>query len=212
MDVVIEHIGPEVWDQCIAALCKGGRLVTCGATTGPEVKLDIRALFVRQLTIKGSYVGTRAELVRAAALLESGKLRPVVDRVRELAECAHHDVRLPAARDEVEDRVRNIAVRHVTQALDRPLGYERVDRRFQAAEGPIFRELTLQLRALAFDESGCDAEPRRQERAHARHGWQRLGRQSPAEPARYVDRWKLEKRPGGARLWKSLVQRGDRPA
>ena len=86
VDVVIEHIGPQVWDQCVAALCKGGRLVTCGATTGPEVKLDIRALFVRQLTIKGSYVGTRAELVRAAALLESGKLRPVVDRVFPLRE------------------------------------------------------------------------------------------------------------------------------
>lgn len=86
VDVVIEHIGPEVWDQCFMALAKGGRLVTCGATTGGEVKLDLRYLFSRQLTLKGSYMGTRAELLESASLIGQGKLRPVVDQVLPLQE------------------------------------------------------------------------------------------------------------------------------
>ena len=45
VDVVIEHIGPEVWDSCLASLAKGGRLITCGATTGAEVKLDLRYVY-----------------------------------------------------------------------------------------------------------------------------------------------------------------------
>lgn len=86
VDVVIEHIGPEVWDVCLQALSKGGRLVTCGATTGAEVKLDVRYMFSRQLTIKGSYMGTRAELVKAAELVGRGKLKPVIDRTFPLEE------------------------------------------------------------------------------------------------------------------------------
>ena len=81
VDVVIEHIGPQVWDQCLKSLVKGGRLVTCGATTGGEVKLDLRYLFSRQLTVKGSYMGTKAELLEAAKLVGAGKLKPVIDHV-----------------------------------------------------------------------------------------------------------------------------------
>jgi len=86
VDVVIEHIGPSVWDQCLISLSKGGRLVTCGATTGGEAKLDLRFLFSRQLTLKGSYMGTRSELVRAAVLIGQGQLHPVIDRVLPLQE------------------------------------------------------------------------------------------------------------------------------
>lgn len=86
VDVVIEHIGPSVWDQCLFSLAKGGRLVTCGATTGGEAKLDLRFLFSRQLTLKGSYMGTRSELVRAAVLIGQGQLHPVIDRVLPLQE------------------------------------------------------------------------------------------------------------------------------
>jgi NADPH:quinone reductase-like Zn-dependent oxidoreductase len=85
-DVVIEHIGPQVWDACFNSLAKGGRLITAGATTGAEVKLGLRALFSRQLTIKGSYMGTRAELLEAATLFGQGKLKPVIDRVFPLRE------------------------------------------------------------------------------------------------------------------------------
>ena len=80
VDVVIEHIGPEVWDTCLLSLGKGGRLVTCGATTGGEVKLNLRYVFSRQLTIKGSYMGTRAELVKTAELMGQGRLVAVIDR------------------------------------------------------------------------------------------------------------------------------------
>lgn len=86
VDVVIEHIGPEVWTQCIDSLAKGGRLVTCGATTGSEVKLDLRYVYSRQLTIKGSYMGSQSELLKAAHLVGEGKLRPVIDRTFSLSE------------------------------------------------------------------------------------------------------------------------------
>ncbi|HSN04158.1 MAG TPA: zinc-binding dehydrogenase, partial [Nitrospira sp.] len=85
-DVVIEHIGPEVWESCLASLAKGGRLITCGATTGAEVKVDLRYVYSRQLTIKGSYMGTRAELVKAAELMGQGRLISVIDRTYPLQE------------------------------------------------------------------------------------------------------------------------------
>ena len=86
VDVVIEHIGPEVWGQCIDSLAKGGRLITCGATTGAEVKLDLRYVYSRQLTIKGSYMGSQSELLKAAHLIGQGKMRPVIDRTFPLAD------------------------------------------------------------------------------------------------------------------------------
>lgn len=86
VDVVVEHIGPEVWDACIESLAKGGRLITCGATTGGDVKLNLRHLYSRQLTIKGSYMGTRAELVLAAELIDQKRLIAVIDRTFPLQE------------------------------------------------------------------------------------------------------------------------------
>ncbi|MCS6288513.1 MAG: zinc-binding dehydrogenase [Nitrospira sp.] len=86
VDVVIEHIGPEVWTQCIDALAKGGRLITCGATTGAEVTLDLRYVYSRQLTIKGSYMGSQSELLKAAHLVGQGRLQPVIDRTFPLSE------------------------------------------------------------------------------------------------------------------------------
>jgi len=86
VDVVIEHIGPEVWDTCLRSLAKGGRLITCGATTGGDVKLNLRYVFSRQLTIKGSYMGTRAELVKEAELMGQGRLISVIDRTFPLQE------------------------------------------------------------------------------------------------------------------------------
>jgi NADPH:quinone reductase-like Zn-dependent oxidoreductase len=86
VDVVIEHIGPEVWAGCLDSLAKGGRLITCGATTGADVTLNLRHLYSRQLTIKGSYMGTRAELVKATELMGQGRLMVVVDRTFPLRE------------------------------------------------------------------------------------------------------------------------------
>ena len=86
VDVVIEHIGPEVWDSALESLAKGGRLVTCGATTGGDVKLNLRYVFSRQLTIKGSYMGTHAELAKVAELMGQGRLISVIDRAFPLHE------------------------------------------------------------------------------------------------------------------------------
>ncbi len=86
VDVVIEHIGPEVWDTCLASLAKGGRLITCGATTGGDVTLNLRYVFSHQLTIKGAYMGTRAELVKVAELMGQGRLISVIDRTFPLQE------------------------------------------------------------------------------------------------------------------------------
>lgn len=86
VDVVFEHIGPETWTQSLKSLAKGGRLVTCGATSGNEVKIDLRFLFARQLTLLGSYMGGINELHEVLRLVERGELKPVVDTVFPLRE------------------------------------------------------------------------------------------------------------------------------
>lgn len=79
VDVVFEHIGPETWAGSIRALAKGGRLVTCGATSGRDVNIDLRFFFAKQLSVMGSYMGGRRELDEVLKLVEEGKLKPVVD-------------------------------------------------------------------------------------------------------------------------------------
>lgn len=86
VDVVFEHTGQATWEVSMRALATGGRLVTCGATTGPEAKFDIRFLFARQISLIGSTMGTRAELARIVDLVAAERLRPVIDRVLPLAE------------------------------------------------------------------------------------------------------------------------------
>ena len=84
--VVVEHVGPQTWERSLRVLGKGGRLVTCGATTGPSVPLDLRYVFSRQLSILGSTMGTRAELDAVVRRVADGTLRPVVDTVFPLRE------------------------------------------------------------------------------------------------------------------------------
>lgn len=81
VDLVIEHIGPETFPGSLKALAKKGRLVTCGATSGPGVTIDLRHLFVRQLSITGAYMGSLKELKEVIRLFEKKRLRPVVDKV-----------------------------------------------------------------------------------------------------------------------------------
>lgn len=88
VDIVFEHVGAATWEHSMASLAPGGRLVTCGATTGYDVKIDLRFVFTRQLSILGSYMGTKAELDTVLKLVGQGKLKPVVDRVLPLSECA----------------------------------------------------------------------------------------------------------------------------
>lgn len=79
-DIVIEHVGPAVFDAALKSLRLGGRLICCGATTGHDVTLDLRYLFVRQYQILGSTMGTLAETRLVARLVAEGRLKPVIDR------------------------------------------------------------------------------------------------------------------------------------
>ncbi len=88
VDVAFEHVGPQTWPASVKSLGKGGRLVTCGATTGPKVELDLRFVFTRELSITGCYMGSRKELNQVLKLLAAGKLRPVVDSVFPLRDAA----------------------------------------------------------------------------------------------------------------------------
>ncbi len=81
VDVVIETVGEATWDRSLRALARGGRLVTCGATTGPSVGLDVRRVFWHQYSLLGSTMGNRAEFREVVGLLAAGALRPVVDGV-----------------------------------------------------------------------------------------------------------------------------------
>jgi NADPH:quinone reductase-like Zn-dependent oxidoreductase len=80
-DVVIENVGEATWDESLRSLGRGGRLVTCGSTTGPHVALDLRRLFWHQWSIMGSTMGNDAEYREIVRLLGAGELRPIVDRV-----------------------------------------------------------------------------------------------------------------------------------
>ncbi|HTC56331.1 MAG TPA: zinc-binding dehydrogenase [Candidatus Sulfotelmatobacter sp.] len=86
VDIVVEHVGAATWDESVKSLKIGGTLVTCGATTGPNVALDLRHLFARQLTLLGSYMGTMGELHEVLRHVFAGRLNPVVDRVFPLSE------------------------------------------------------------------------------------------------------------------------------
>jgi len=86
VDLVFEHIGPETWEKSMLCLKRGGRIVTCGATSGPSVSFDLRFLFAKQLSISGCYLGSRSELLKIMKLMESGRLKPVVDSVFPLAD------------------------------------------------------------------------------------------------------------------------------
>ena len=86
VDIVVEHVGAATWDESVKSLKSSGTLVTCGATTGPEVKIDLRHLFARQLTLLGSYMGTMGELHEVLGHVFAGRLKLVVDRVFPLKE------------------------------------------------------------------------------------------------------------------------------
>lgn len=86
VDIVIEHVGAATFEESMKSLRPGGTLVTCGATTGPEAKFDIRYLFSRQLALLGSYMGTMGELHEVLGHVFAGRLKPVVDKTFPLRE------------------------------------------------------------------------------------------------------------------------------
>lgn len=86
VDVVFEHTGTATWEASLRSLKSGGRLVTCGATTGHDAAIDLRFLFVRQVELMGSTMGTRSELEEILSHSAKGKLAPVIHQVLPLAE------------------------------------------------------------------------------------------------------------------------------
>src|SRR5580698_7397673 len=96
VDVVVEHVGVATWQRSVESLAPAGRLVTCGATTGYDAKVDLRFLFSRQLSLLGSFMGTMGELHRVLQFVFRGQLKPVIDKVYPLAEIRAAHERLEA--------------------------------------------------------------------------------------------------------------------
>jgi len=86
VDVVFEHTGAVTWPGSLVSLRKGGRLVTCGATSGFDARTDLRQVFYRHLTILGSMMGSKTELLAAMKHIAAGRIRAIVDRTLPLAE------------------------------------------------------------------------------------------------------------------------------
>jgi NADPH:quinone reductase-like Zn-dependent oxidoreductase len=84
VDVVLDSVGEAIWQQCIRALARGGRLVCYGGTTGPRAELDLRVLFWKQIEIIGTTMANRREFREAMELVFNGTLQPIVDTVMKL--------------------------------------------------------------------------------------------------------------------------------
>src|SRR5689334_24244178 len=97
VDVVVEHTGAATWPGSISSLKNNGRLVTCGATSGFDARTDLRQVFFRHLTLLGSFMGSKAELIEAMKFVAQGKIRGVVDRLLPLSEARQ-------AHELIEDR------------------------------------------------------------------------------------------------------------
>ena len=85
-DLVIDNVGEQTWEQSTRCLVRGGRLVTCGGTSGPMVGLDVRKVMWHQWSILGSTMGNAAEFAEITRRLGQGELKPVIDRVYPLEE------------------------------------------------------------------------------------------------------------------------------
>jgi NADPH:quinone reductase-like Zn-dependent oxidoreductase len=96
-DVVLDHVGQDTFGESIKCLNRGGRLVTCGATSGAEVKLDLKVIFFKNISIFGTTMGSKADLISLLGLLAEKKIRPPIDRVLPLSD-------LPKALELLEER------------------------------------------------------------------------------------------------------------
>jgi NADPH:quinone reductase-like Zn-dependent oxidoreductase len=94
VDVVVEHVGAATWTKSVESLAPAGRLVTCGATTGFDARVDLRYLFSKQYSLLGSFMGTMGELHQVLKFVFRGQLKPVVDKVYPLPEIREAHERL----------------------------------------------------------------------------------------------------------------------
>ncbi len=86
VDLVVDSVGAATWRHSLNAAARNGRIVTCGATSGPNPEEEIRTIFWKQLTILGSTMGTDAEFTAMLSAVEAGRIDPVVDSVFPLAD------------------------------------------------------------------------------------------------------------------------------
>ena len=84
VDVVIDNVGKETWARSLQALGRRGRLVTCGATSGPIVETDVRRMFWNQWSIMGSTMGNDEEMDAITQQLRDGRLLPPIDSVHDI--------------------------------------------------------------------------------------------------------------------------------
>ncbi len=96
MDLVIETVGDATWEHSLRSLRPGGRVVVSGATSGANPPADLNRVFFLQLSVVGSTMGTREELLQLLEFMESSDVRPVIDEVRPLAEARQAFERLQA--------------------------------------------------------------------------------------------------------------------
>jgi NADPH:quinone reductase-like Zn-dependent oxidoreductase len=78
-EVVIDHVGADTFSESMKSLAWGGRLVTCGATSGADIQIDLKAVFFKNISILGSTMGSKADLLRIVELVHQGKLKAIVD-------------------------------------------------------------------------------------------------------------------------------------
>ncbi|MGB2953071.1 MAG: zinc-binding dehydrogenase [Gaiellaceae bacterium] len=95
-DVVVEHVGEATWARSLQAARAGGRIVVCGATSGPNPPASLHRIWWKQLTIYGSTMGTREDFEGAFELVKSGRAKPVIDEVLPLSEARAAHERLEA--------------------------------------------------------------------------------------------------------------------
>ncbi|MGI0046423.1 MAG: zinc-binding dehydrogenase [Nitrosotalea sp.] len=91
VDAVIDHVGAKTWPISIEVLKIGGKMITCGTTTGGEANVNIRILYSKEASIIGAYLGTKSQLIALHKFMKSKKIRPIIDSVFELkdAQLAH---------------------------------------------------------------------------------------------------------------------------
>jgi NADPH:quinone reductase-like Zn-dependent oxidoreductase len=97
VDVVLDHVGGDIFEKSLSVLTWSGRIVLCGATSSPTATLPLRAVFFKSLSVLGSTMGPQAELREVLRHVEVGRLQPVVDRVLPLEQAA-------AAQQALEER------------------------------------------------------------------------------------------------------------
>ena len=97
-DVVVEHVGEATWKTSLSAAGQGGRIVVCGATSGPNPPAGLARVWWKQLSILGSTMGTREDFAGVYELVKAGRAKPIVDRVFPLSEAAEAHRRLEDGR------------------------------------------------------------------------------------------------------------------